>query len=104
MLRSQYNRFITYTLNLQLKPSKKFFNEHGLTFPEEEEETPIPMASMQNNGGMDNAAYEDDEESSRSERSYEDVDDEDVFSEPPPSYHSNEMNGDLREDQKDETS
>lgn len=61
------------------------------------------MTSMQNNGGIDNAAYEEDEESSRSERSYEDVEDDDVFNEPPQSYHSNEMNGDLREDQKDET-
>lgn len=60
------------------------------------------MASMQNNGGVDNVAYDDDEESSRSERSYDDVED-DVFIEPPPSYHSNEMNGDLSEDQKDET-
>lgn len=59
------------------------------------------MASMPNIGGMDNAAYEDDEESSRSERSYDDAED-DVFSESPPSYHSNEMNGDLREDQKEE--
>uniref|UniRef100_K1Q406 chitin synthase n=1 Tax=Magallana gigas TaxID=29159 RepID=K1Q406_MAGGI len=66
-----------------LRPSPKFFNEHGLTFPEEEEGTPIPMTSMQNIGGMDNAAYEDDEESSRSERSYDDVED-DVFSESPP--------------------
>lgn len=59
------------------------------------------MASMQNIGGMDNAAYEDDEESSRSERSYDDVEDE-VFSESPPSYHSNEMNGNLSKDQKEE--
>lgn len=60
------------------------------------------MASMQNNGGMNNAAYEDDEESSWSERSCEDVED-DVLSESPSSYHSKEMNGDLSEDQKEKT-
>lgn len=86
----------------QLQPTRKFFNHGGLTFPEEEDD--LQMDGMHgSNGGIANPAFDEEESLSVDNSNHSNDEDDDVFSEPPPSYKSKETEEEPSEDLKDTT-
>ena len=86
----------------QLQPTRKFFNHGGLTFPEDEDD--IQMDGMHgSNGGIAKPAFDEAESLSVDNSNHSNDEDDDVFSEPPPSYKSKETEEEPSEDLKDTT-